>query len=186
MSLRSDDGLKLTNECLHQRDLALERLRFGFAHLLLAVQLRSRGLQQGVESLHQTVADEALLMGSSNDACPSLPSCGLLTFARGLCVSDQIPGHQGIFGASSPLWLGLALLFSLRFHQRLHLSAEAFQAENHQCFRNQRRLRICFSRCSSALMRAVPGEQKFGRADPSGETPASVAAHTQQGVVFFV
>lgn len=56
-----------------------------------------------------------------SDVCPNPPSCGLLAFAHRRIVPDHIPGHEGLFGATSTLGLLVALLFPFRCNQWLHL-----------------------------------------------------------------
>ncbi len=137
---RPDDWLELANERFHQLDLALERHLFGFTHLRLPVQLRSQRaptIQQDVESLNQAVADDALVMGGRMMLAQTF-HLAPFRFAHGRVIPNDIPGHEGLFPATSALGLSLALLFSFDFHQRLHLFPEMLQPDDDQRFLNPR------------------------------------------------
>src|SRR5579863_427622 len=141
--LRACDWLKFANEPFHQRDLALERDRFGFAHLGLTVQLRSQRtppIQQHRESLHQAVANDALVRGGRMVFAHSFH---LVPFrlAHGRIIPNHIPGHEGLFGTASTLELTCALLLAFGFHLRLHLRAKVLQPDGHQCLLHPRGFR---------------------------------------------
>ncbi len=100
--LRASDWLERANEGLHQHDLAVEWHLFDFAPAFLTVEMGSQGgraIQQYVESLHQTVSGDTLVMGRRDAPDPSQardqarsarqeqPECGLPTI---LAFLDKI------------------------------------------------------------------------------------------------
>jgi len=125
--------LELTNESLHQLDLAVEWHLFGFAHLGLPIELwsqRTGTIQQHIESLHQTVPDNALVI-RGRVVLPQSFHFSSFRFAHRQIVPNHIPGHEGLFGTPSTLGLLLALLFPFRCHQRLHLSTKLSLPTSH-------------------------------------------------------
>src|SRR5712692_959371 len=137
------DRLERPNEGLHQLDLAVELHLFGFAHRCLTIQLRNQGtgaIQQHVDPLHHTVADDALVIGGRVVLAQSLHLVSF-RFAHRRIVPDHIPGHEGLFGTASTLGFKLALPIAFRIHQRLHLCAKVLLPPGHNRFLRPRGFR---------------------------------------------